>query len=114
MIDKRQVPSKDFDALYAEANNQHMYQRWYTSALKPHMVTDLIAMHPLEPQLLRSFLACLKAIMESGHDTPFDTEDARILTNSIEAMLLTDASPYIIRNVSTNRLSPPQAQAAVR
>ncbi len=82
-----QVPSKDFDALYAEANNQYMYQRWYTSALKPHMVTDLIAMHPLEPQLLRSFLACLKAIMESGHDTPFDTEDARLLTNRIGTIL---------------------------
>ncbi|KAL9629693.1 MAG: hypothetical protein Q9164_006766 [Protoblastenia rupestris] len=82
-----QVPSKDFDALYAEANNQYMYQRWYTPALGPYMATELIAIHPLEPQLLQSFLSCLKAIMASGDDIAFDTGDARFLMHSLGSIL---------------------------
>ena len=82
-----QVPSKEFDALYAQANNQYMYHLWYTPSLAPYMATDVVAIQPLTADLFRNFMSVLRMVLESNIDAALQSESGLALVQNIRQIL---------------------------
>lgn len=82
-----QCPSKEFDALYAQANNQYMYHLWYTPGLAPHMATEVVTIQPLTPDFLQSFMSVLRMVLESNIDAALQSDDGLALVQKIHRVL---------------------------
>ncbi|KAI9155598.1 putative CDC123-like protein L884 [Paramyrothecium foliicola] len=79
--------TKEFDELYAEANNKFMYHLWYTDKLAPYMATQVLKIEHLDQDILDRFCAVLQHILESGIDAAMRSNDAKTLVTAVQAIL---------------------------
>ncbi len=79
--------SKEFDALYAEANNRYMYHLWYTQALAPYMATKLVAISPLPKQLTDILAAVVRQTLALGVDAAIQSDNGQHLVQEIRNVL---------------------------
>lgn len=79
--------SKEFDALYAEANNKYMYHLWYTDRLAPYMATTLLAIEALSPSLVKQLQVVLNVVLEAGIESAMQTTDGQDLATAFQEIL---------------------------
>ncbi|KAK4244756.1 hypothetical protein C7999DRAFT_34899 [Corynascus novoguineensis] len=79
--------TKEFDALYARANNQYMYHLWYSDKLAPYMATELLKIQPLSADLVGRLQAMLQTVLEAGIDTAMQSDNGKHLVASFQAIL---------------------------
>lgn len=82
-----QCPSKEFDALYAQANNQYMYHLWYTPSLAPFMASEVVTVQHLTSDFLQTFMSVLRMVLESNIDAALESNDGRALVQRIKGIL---------------------------
>ncbi|EXJ78230.1 hypothetical protein A1O3_09391 [Capronia epimyces CBS 606.96] len=81
------VASPEFDARYAEANNQYMYHLWYNAALAPFMATRVISIRPLDAGFLAKARQVLKDTFASGIDSAMASVEACTVADEIQSIL---------------------------
>ncbi|KAH8585343.1 hypothetical protein B0O99DRAFT_713396 [Bisporella sp. PMI_857] len=79
--------TKEFDALYAEANNYYMYHLWYTPALAPYMATELLNIVPVSSELMFHLVEVLKVLLISGIDAALGTLNGREVLANLKSIL---------------------------
>ncbi|AEO54518.1 hypothetical protein MYCTH_2297169 [Thermothelomyces thermophilus ATCC 42464] len=79
--------SREFDALYAEANNQYMYHLWYSDALTPFMATRVLSIAPIKDDLLNTLQEVLRIVLESGVAAALSSAPGQLLVDSMQRIL---------------------------
>jgi hypothetical protein len=79
--------TKEFDSLYAEANNQYMYHLWYSSKLAPYMATEVLKIQRLSPDLIQRLQFAIHQVLETGIDVTMQSDDAKALVAPFQSIL---------------------------
>ncbi|KAK4504219.1 hypothetical protein PRZ48_005135 [Zasmidium cellare] len=79
------IGSAEFDALYAQANNQYLYHKWYCPELSPHMATQVIAVEPISNTVLRIIESVLNDVLTTGIDAALRTQNGKALTDFVQS-----------------------------
>lgn len=79
--------SKEFDALYAQANNQYMYHLWYTPALAPFMATEVLCIHPFDDQMVQALVAMISKALDAGVDAALQSAEGLRLKAQVRKIL---------------------------
>jgi D123 len=79
--------SKEFDALYAQANNRFMYHMWYTPKLAPYMATEVLGVHTMPSALIRLFDSVVHGMLNIGIDASLRLPDGQKLVQEIQKIL---------------------------
>ncbi|KAI0102586.1 hypothetical protein GGR51DRAFT_550454 [Nemania sp. FL0031] len=79
--------TKEFDSLYAEANNQYMYHLWYTSKLAPYMATEVLKIQKLSPDMIERLRSVIHNVLETGIDATMQSADAQAIVALFQTIL---------------------------
>ena len=79
--------SKEFDALYAQANNQYMYHLWYKPELRPYMATDVLSIQPFNESLMKALVAVVQQTLSKGLDAAIASNDGVLLKSIVQSIL---------------------------
>jgi hypothetical protein len=78
--------SKDFDTLYAKANNKYMYHIWYRNELAPLMATEIIDIQQLAKDKVTAFATVAKSVIESSLDNAMQTPEGKNLVDWLQCI----------------------------
>lgn len=79
--------SDEFNALYAQHNNQYMYHVWYTQELAPFMATEVLCIHHLSTEMAVVLDKVLRETIESGVSAALASSEGQALTSHFQEVL---------------------------
>ncbi|PGH01870.1 hypothetical protein AJ79_07807 [Helicocarpus griseus UAMH5409] len=98
--------SEEFNALYAQANNQYMYHAWYSDALAPFMATEVISIYRLSDEVLGTVASVLQTSLKSGIDIALASAEGKQLALYVQQALdeagLADTDEIFVRLGATS------------
>jgi hypothetical protein len=79
--------TREFNALYAQANNQYMYHVWYCDALAPFMAAEVLAIHPLPKDVMGILGSVLQNTLQHGIDATVASPEGKDLIERVQLIL---------------------------
>jgi hypothetical protein len=79
--------TKEFNELYAEANNRFMYHLWYNDKLAPYMATEVLKIEPIAQDLIDCFSIVLGHALKSGIEVAMGSTEGRALVEAFQKIL---------------------------
>ena len=104
--------TKEFDALYAEANNRYMSHLWYSPKLAPYMATEVLSITLTSHELLDLLYVVLDTLLHLGLDAALQSPDGKAVLEAINVFWTKLSSHQTTKSLSV--LAPPLRRTALR